>query len=509
MKAIIKNINELSDSKELYETKPNPFFAIFIGLLIGIVVAAIIWMYYGEIDIVSKGRGMIRPNEQLSIIRNKSGGVVNSSNLQEGKQVKAGDVLVTIDCAEQEVKKLQLQEVISEQEKILDNLRTLKKSIESSVNSFNSEHDEAYVQKYIQYEQDFETLKRSQIIDSQNEEIDLKQVNLNKASYTEKIKKAEKDIAGLETLKQSVNEEKSIFKDIDSIYAIEFETYLYDRDALKSKLEEAKTLYNLNVELDEQNLVAKEELKASKQKVGELKNQLDTQKLTLLKEVEEKIEANQTIIDTSTIENNKLIISEELLKNKVAKRKLALEQFKTGELVKLDNQIQELEVQYQSDKRNLEGIQIAIDDCTIRASIDGTLNVVQEINKGDLLTEGTELGKIIPISDSIYKVEVFVPNNDIAGLKVGQEIEYQFDALSYREYGKIKGHITNISTDASQTELGGMSGYWITGSLEDVNLYSYKNEPADLKIGMSCNAYIITEQKKILYYVLEKINLKE
>lgn len=186
MKAIIKNINELSDSKELYETKPNPFFAIFIGLLIGIVVAAIIWMYYGEIDIVSKGRGMIRPNEQLSIIRNKSGGVVNSSSLQEGKRVKAGDVLVTIDCAEQEVKKLQLQEVISEQEKILDNLRTLKKSIESSVNSFNSEHDEAYVQKYIQYEQDFETLKRSQIIDSQNEEIDLKQVNLNKASYTEK-----------------------------------------------------------------------------------------------------------------------------------------------------------------------------------------------------------------------------------------------------------------------------------------------------------------------------------
>lgn len=256
-------------------------------------------------------------------------------------------------------------------------------------------------------------------------------------------------------------------------------------------------------------MVAKEELKASKQKVGELKNQLDTQKLTLLKEVEEKIEANQTIIDTSTIENNKLIISEELLKNKVAKRKLALEQFKTGELVKLDNQIQELEVQYQSDKRNLEGIQIAIDDCTIRASIDGTLNVVQEINKGDLLTEGTELGKIIPVSDSIYKVEIFVPNNDIAGLKVGQEIEYQFDALSYREYGKIKGHITNISTDASQTELGGMSGYWITGSLEDVNLYSYKNEPADLKIGMSCNAYIITEQKKILYYVLEKINLKE
>ncbi len=509
MKAIIKNINELSDSKELYETKPNPFFAIFIGLLIGIVIAAVVWMYYGEIDIVSKGRGMIRPNEQLSIIRNRTGGVVNSSNLQEGKQVKVGDILVTIDYAEQEVRKLQLQEVINEEENTLENLRALKKSIASGESSFSSEHDEAYVQKYIQYKQDFEALKTNQMIDSQNEEVELKQVSLNKASYKEKISKAQKDIEELEMLKQSVNEEQSAFVDKNNIYAIEFETYLYERDAIESKLEEAKTLYELNRALDEQDLVAKEELRVSKQKVEELKNQLDKQKLTLLKEVEEKIEANQTIIETTTTESNKLIVNEGLLKNKVAKRQLALEQFKTGELVKLDNQIQELEVQYQSDKRNLEGIQIAIDDCTIRASIDGTLNVVQEVNRGDLLTEGTELGKIIPTSDSIYKVEVFIPNNDIAGLKVGQEIEYQFDALPYREYGKIKGHITSISTDVSQMELGGVSGYWIMGSLEAIDLYGYKNKPADLKIGMSCNAYIITEQKKILYYVLEKINLKE
>lgn len=509
MKAIIKNINELSDSKELYETKPNPFFAIFIGLLVGIVIAAMIWMYYGEIDIVSKGRGMIRPNEQPSIIRNKAGGVVNSSYLQEGKQVKQGDVLVTIDCGEQEIRKLQLQEVINEEEVTLENLKALKSSIVSGVSHFNSQHDEAYIQKYTQYKQDFEALKTSQMIDSQNEEIELKQVNLNKESYREKINKAQKEIDELDMLKQSVNEEQSVFTDKNNIYAIEFEKYLYEREALESKLEEAKTLYELNKALDEQDLVAKEELRVSKQKVEEQKNELAQQKLILLKEIEEKIKANQTIIESATTESNKLFMDEELLENKVAQRQLALEQFKTGELVKLDNQIQELEVKYQSDKRDLEGLQLAIEECTIRASIDGTLNVVEEINKGDLLIQGTELGKIIPIGDDIYKVEIFIPNSDIAGLKVGQEIEYQFDALPYREYGKLKGHITNISTDVSQMEPGQISGYWVMGSLEAIDLYGYKDKPTHLKIGMSCNAYIITEQKKMLYYVLEKINLKE
>ena len=130
--------------------------------------------------------------------------------------------------------------------------------------------------------------------------------------------------------------------------------------------------------------MAKEELKASKQYVSELENQLDKQRLILLKEIEERIKAAQTLIDTSKVENNKLIINEELIRNKVAKRQLAIEQFKTGEMVKIDSQIQEIEAQYQSNKRSLEGIQVVIDECTIRASIAGIVNMAEEVNRGDL-----------------------------------------------------------------------------------------------------------------------------
>ncbi|MBZ4647232.1 MAG: hypothetical protein JG777_2721 [Clostridia bacterium] len=35
------------------------------------------------------------------------------------------------------------------------------------------------------------------------------------------------------------------------------------------------------------------------------------------------------------------------------------------------------------------------------------------------------------------------------------------------------------------------------------------DEKAEIKVGMACEAQVITKTKKVLYYLLEKINLKE
>ncbi len=96
MKPIIQDIREISDSREMYESKPHKFLSFFIYLLLIAIVVAGIWMCYGEIDIVSKGTGIVRPNEMISTISNKVDGVVSTNNLEEGKAVSKGDVLFTI-----------------------------------------------------------------------------------------------------------------------------------------------------------------------------------------------------------------------------------------------------------------------------------------------------------------------------------------------------------------------------------------------------------------------------
>ena len=70
MKPILININEISDSRERYESKPNFFLVIFNYAVLGIMVVSLIWMYFGKIDIVVKSEGLIRPNSQVATVVN-------------------------------------------------------------------------------------------------------------------------------------------------------------------------------------------------------------------------------------------------------------------------------------------------------------------------------------------------------------------------------------------------------------------------------------------------------
>ena len=52
MKPILMNINEMSDSREVYDSKPSSIFAIFIYTILGIITVALIWTSCGRIVIV-------------------------------------------------------------------------------------------------------------------------------------------------------------------------------------------------------------------------------------------------------------------------------------------------------------------------------------------------------------------------------------------------------------------------------------------------------------------------
>ena len=85
MQPIIKNIQEITDSKEMYESKPHRFLSYFIYILLISIILAGVWMYFGEIDVVSKGTGVVRPNENISSVRNKVQGEITASYLEEGR----------------------------------------------------------------------------------------------------------------------------------------------------------------------------------------------------------------------------------------------------------------------------------------------------------------------------------------------------------------------------------------------------------------------------------------
>ena len=132
--------------------------------------------------------------------------------------------------------------------------------------------------------------------------------------------------------------------------------------------------------------------------------------------------------------------------------------------------------------------------------------------KGQLvkyLPSNTKILNIVPADNLQYKIIMQVNNKDIAQVKEGQVVYYEFLALPYKEYGNFKGTITKVGIDSSIEEKNPTKSYLVEANIEHKAVFNQKGEQGDLKVGMNCDVRIVTKSKKIINYLLEKINLRE
>ena len=101
-----------------------------------------------------------------------------------------------------------------------------------------------------------------------------------------------------------------------------------------------------------------------------------------------------------------------------------------------------------------------------------------------------------------------MPNKDISLISVGDKVKFRLDALPYKEYGMLAGIVTMISPDSSINQSTSTSYYLVEASIENRPLVSYKGEESSIKVGMTLQGHVVTKRKKILHYLLEKIDLR-
>lgn len=96
MKPIILNLNEMSDSRELYDSRPNRAMPVFVYTCLALFAVAIAWMCFGKMDVTVKANGMLRPAEAVSTVVNQTGGEVLSIHVEDGSPVEEGALLYVI-----------------------------------------------------------------------------------------------------------------------------------------------------------------------------------------------------------------------------------------------------------------------------------------------------------------------------------------------------------------------------------------------------------------------------
>lgn len=123
MRPIILDMNEMSDSSEIYESRPHPFFTIFIYMILTMVIIAGVWAACFELDIVVKGTGMITAREATSVVTNTYAGAITKCNIADGQKVEKGDILYEIEAKDLD---LQLNHYQEQQQEYVDRIEMLE-----------------------------------------------------------------------------------------------------------------------------------------------------------------------------------------------------------------------------------------------------------------------------------------------------------------------------------------------------------------------------------------------
>lgn len=501
MKPEIRNLQDITYSREVYEAKPKPIIAIFIYIVLVILLVTILWMYFGEIDMVVKSNGYVRPNDKVSTVENMISGKVDKVNLENGQKVKMGDILYTINHENLLLDKKLLKEKIANLNKDITLLKKYKDAIKTNKNTFNQETEEEYYSRYKKFSLDYKLLKNEYKYKTGTLRIQEKELN-------EQISEIRNELKFLKDLKESIVEQKNLVAG-NTEYAIKYDLYLEKIAELKTKYEQLKKEYDINLSLN--NIaVTNHELEQSKINADNAKKSIEVYRKSYIEKLINLIKNNETKLRSLQQSYNKILVEKQKELTIMDGDKLliiSLENYREKEFLNTINSIKQQSKQLQQYKNQLMKVEEDISKCIVTAQKSGTINLVKDIVKGDSVFSGTKILTIIPDNNTKYKIQIYVSNRDIAKIRIGDKVKYHFSALPYDEYGEMPGKIVKISSDVTVNEKSGQSYYIVEATLDSNTAYDYKGNQKEVLVGMACEAQIITGQKKILHYVLERINL--
>jgi len=246
VKPIILDMNEMSDSREVYESRPHPFFVIFIYMLLFMLTVAIIWAACFKLDVVVKGTGLVSSREAASVVTNTYSGAITECYITDGQTVSKGDILYEVEATDLD---LQLNTYTEQQTEVgnriemmevyltwlSDNTMDLKAY---TANPYFSEY--AARQQVVTLQMELAQTE----FDSQKEAYDAKL-----AAGSSMIEYYESEINKLNLLSVGIRTRQNTFEETDSYYYAKLNSYITQYNNTVAQYD--ATLKTLQKELDE------------------------------------------------------------------------------------------------------------------------------------------------------------------------------------------------------------------------------------------------------------------
>lgn len=338
MKPIILDMNEMSDSKEVYESRPHPFFVIFIYMLLLMLTIAIIWAACFKLDVVVKGIGLVSSREASSVVTNTYSGAITKCYITDGQEVSKGDILYEVEATDLDLQLTNYREQQAEVSNRIEMIEAYMTWLSDHTKDFNTYVANPYFSEYA---------ARKQVVTLQME-LTQTEFASQKEAYDAKlaagssmIEYYESEINKLNLLSVGIRTRQNTFEETDSYYYAKLNSYITQYNNTVAQYD--ATLKSLQKELDEaEDKVeqADKEIKSADETIAKANKEINAAK-ERISAANQYASAFDTKLRLSQVEELQVAESEEpVVEANVEEKEAVVEEKKVVEEEKIEQEVE-------------------------------------------------------------------------------------------------------------------------------------------------------------------------
>lgn len=176
-----------------------------------------------------------------------------------------------------------------------------------------------------------------------------------------------------------------------------------------------------------------------------------------------------------------------------------------------DNQISSQNNQINDYKNQLVETN-ADGNAVIKATTEGKIESLA-VTKGQMVDKGSSLAQIKPIGNVEYYLVLWLPNNTIPYVKIGDTINIRYDAFPADKFGQFPGKVLSISSvPASRQEMSEYTNANVGVNQQELALYKtivkikdkafkYNGKDLHLSNGLKAQAIVFLEERPLYMWM--------
>jgi hemolysin D len=394
---------------EILETPPPPLPIALMATISACALAALIWSYFGRLDVHATAPGKIETAGYAKVIEPLDPGKIAAIHVERGQTVKAGDLLLELDPAEANADSLSAEDALNASVAEIARRRFAIDAVRSA---------------------GVAALIASDRLDARSKDDTLA---ADSGSVESLAGLAELKVAWDETLPEPfrLREEAVLRADLGQL-----------SDALKAldrqMAEKLATQKRLDMSIAFQNTL----MVTLNQRVSTRQQAIDLNVGTKidLYNAKEELEKSQSALAS---DQGQLIETDAALKAVHSEKAKTISQF----IADNENKLAEAARKRDEARQALAKAVARLARTRLYAPTDGVVQQMAVTTVGQVVTTGQQLVVLTPIGGKL-QVEALVANLDIGFVKPGQDAVIKVDAFPFTRFGALHGKVVSIASAA-------------------------------------------------------------